>query len=112
MQFRDTDFYTVERLGPQQSLTPEGFLIIRGVPLARTGPQLYSEQEIPIKGDSAGRIVIDREPDEVFRPATVASLNGKPVTLDHPDEDVTPENYRDLAVGHVVNPRRGEHAMD
>jgi hypothetical protein len=102
-----TDFLTVERLGPTQSLTPEGFLVVRNVPLARTGPQLYSDQELPLRGDAAGRIVIDREPEDVFHPATIASLQGKPVCLDHPDDDVTPENHRDLAVGTVINPRRG-----
>jgi hypothetical protein len=107
-----SDFLTTERLGPQQSLTPEGFLIIRAVPLARTGPQLYSDQEIPIRGDARGQIVIDREPDEVFSPATIASLNGKPVTLDHPEDDVSPENYSEYAVGHVINPRRGSNARD
>ena len=110
--FRDADFLTVERLGPMQSLSPEGFLIIRNVPLARTGPQLYSDQEIPIKGGADGRIVIDRLPDEVFRPATIASLNGKAVTLDHPDDDVMPENWKELMVGVVMEPRRGLNALD
>jgi uncharacterized protein len=105
-------FYTVEKLGPQQELTPEGFLIIRGVPLARTGAQLYSERELPIKGDSQGKVTIYRDEDEVFRPETIASLNGKPIAIDHPDVDITPENYKDLAVGHVMYPRRGKHAMD
>jgi uncharacterized protein len=105
-------FYTVERLGPQQGLTPEGFLIVRDVPLARTGPQLYNENEVPVKGDSRGRVIIMRDEDEVFRKETVASLNGKPITIDHPDGDVSPENWRDLAVGHVVNPRRGEGVLD
>src|SRR5262252_1714902 len=112
LPFRDTDFYTVERLGPMQSLTPEGFLIIRNVPLARTGPQVYSKQEIPITGDAAGRIIIDRVPEEVFRPETLNSLNGKAVTLDHPEDDVTPENWKALLVGTVVNPRRGLNALD
>jgi hypothetical protein len=112
ISFRDTDFLTVERLGPMQSLSPEGFLIIRGVPLARTGPQLYSDQEIPIKGDATGRIIIDRLPEDVFRPATLASLQGKAVTLDHPDDDVTPENFKGLLVGAVINPRRGERVLD
>jgi hypothetical protein len=110
--FRDTDFLTVERLGPMQSLTPEGFLIVRGVPLARTGPQLYSDQEIPIKGDASGRIIIERLPEDVFRPQTLASLQGKAVTLDHPDDDVTPENYKALLVGTVINPRQGERVFD
>src|SRR5215471_4136707 len=106
------DFYTTEKLGPQQAMTPDGFLIVRGVPLARTGKQLYSEKEIPIKGDAQGKIIIDREPEEVFRPATMASLNGKAITIDHPEEDVDPGNYHELSVGHVINPRRGTGVFD
>jgi len=106
------EFYATERIGPQQSITPEGFLLCKDAVLARTGKQLYSDKEIPIKGDAQGKIIIDREPDEVFRPATIASLQGKPITLDHPPEDVNPDNYHDLAVGHVINPRRGTGVFD
>jgi len=112
LTFRDTDFLTIERLGPMQSLTPEGFLVVRAVPLARTGPQLYSDQELPLDGDAAGRIIIDRLPEEVFRPSTLNSLQGKAVTFDHPEDDVTPENYKELLVGTVINPRQGQNAMD
>jgi|SRR5215469_227331 len=105
-------FYTTEQLGPQQAFTPDGFLICQNVPLARTGKQVYSDKEIPIKGDSAGRIIIDRDPEEVFRPQTLASLQGKPITLDHPIDDVNPDNYHELAVGHVINPRRGTGVFD
>ena len=107
-----TEFYVTEPLGPQQAFTPEGFLVVQNVPLARTGKQLYSDKEIPIKGDSQGKIIIDRDPEEVFRPATIASLQGKPITLDHPVDDVNPDNYNDLAVGHVLNPRRGTGVFD
>ena len=107
-----SDFLTTEKLGPQQSLTPEGFLIIRAVPLARCGPQIYSDKEIPIRGDSRGQVIIDRLPADVFHPAAIASLNGKAVTLDHPSDDVDPTNYRDLACGHVINPRRGVGAQN
>ena len=69
-----SDFLTTERLGPMQSLTPEGFLIIRAVPLARCGSQLYSDQEIPFRGDAGGRIVIDRLAGRCLRPATIAIL--------------------------------------
>ncbi len=105
-------FYTVESLSPHQHLTPEGFLVVDSVPLARTGPQLYSDKEVPVKGDSAGRVVIDREPEEVFRPETIASLQGKPIVLEHPAADVTPENYKDLSIGHVMNPRQGQGVFD
>lgn len=107
-----TPFYTVESLGPSQKLTPEGFLVIHNVPLARTGPQLYSEREVPVKGDSSGRVIIYRDEDEVFRPETIASLQGKPIAVEHPDEDIIPTNYKELSVGHVINPRRGEGALN
>jgi len=51
-------------------------------------------------------------PEEVFRPSTLNSLQGKAVTFDHPEDDVTPENYKELLVGTVINPRQGQNAMD
>jgi hypothetical protein len=106
------NFYTTSQLGPSQSLTPEGFLIVKDAVLARTGLQIYSDREVPIRGDSDGRVIITRDEEEVFRPETIASLNGKPVTLDHPMMDVTPDNYNKIAVGHVINPRRGAGILD
>lgn len=105
-------FFTTERLGPTQGMTKEGFLVAESVPLARTGAQLYHEKEIPIKGDSAGRVIINRDASEVFKPAMIASLQGKPIVIDHPDEDVTPENYKNMIVGTVINPRQGTGLMD
>jgi hypothetical protein len=105
-------FYTTEELGPSQSLTPEGFLVVRNAPLARTGHQLYSDQELPLTGDSDGHIIIQRDPEEVFRDQTVYSFHGKPITMDHPDTDVSPDNWRKLAVGYVINPRRGEGVLN
>lgn len=57
-------------------------------------------------------IRVERTPEEVFRPESIASAQGKPATIDHPDEDVTPANWRDLAVGYGINPHRGENAND
>lgn len=105
-------FYTTEELGPSQSLTPEGFLVVKNAPLARTGHQLYSDKELPLNGDRDGHIIIQRDPEEVFRDQTVNSFHGKPVTLDHPDEDVNPENWSKLAVGYVLNPRRGAGVLN
>lgn len=42
-----------------------------------------------------------RHPDDVFAPDSLATLRGAPVTVDHPDEPVTTENYEALTVGHV-----------
>ena len=105
-------FYVTEQLGKSQALTPEGFLIVRNAPLARTGLQLYSDKEIPLTGDSDGHVIVQRDPQEVFAPQTIMSLNGKAITLDHPSDNVTPDNWRQLSVGHVINPRRGTGLQD
>lgn len=106
-------FFTSERLGPKQSIMgASGFLLCEDVPLARTGVQLYGPGEVPITPGPDGMIRIEREPDQVFRSETVASANGKAATVDHPPVDVTPDNWRELAVGFAVNPRRGEGILD
>lgn len=101
-------FYATEQLGPKQSVTPEGFLVCHDVPIARTGSQLYLADEVPLEANRAGQVEVARTPEEVFRPETLASFEGKPVTLDHPDDWVTPENWKQLAVGLTQNVRRGE----
>lgn len=99
-------FYTTEQLGPRQSLTPEGFLLCENVPIARTGTQLYSSEEIPVEG-VGGRVNVHRDPADVFRDATIASFQGKSVTIDHPDDWVAPGNWKELTVGVTQNVRRG-----
>lgn len=101
-------FYTVERLGARQSVTNDGFLLCEGVPIARIGELLYAAGEVPVEAGRDGIIRIDRTPEEVFRPETLASFEGKPVTMDHPADFVTPETWRQLAVGITQNVRRGD----
>lgn len=109
--FRDRGFYTVSQLGKTREVTPEGFLLCRDVAIARTGSQVYSDQELPLE-TKTGEIVIDRVADEVFRDETILSFNGKAVTVEHPDDFVTPENWNKLAVGTVQNARRGTGVED
>jgi len=101
-------FYASARLGDTQATTPEGFLICGDVRIARTGDMLYGRGEIPVEAGPDGRIVIHRTEGEVFRAETIASFHGKSVTLAHPDEDVSPLNFRDYEVGTIQNPRRGD----
>lgn len=100
-------YYTTEPLGPKQSLTPEGFLLCQDVPIARTGDQIYGPHETPIPAGGGGYVTITRDADEVFRSEFMRSFEGKPVTIDHPREEVTPENWKRYAVGTVSNVRRG-----
>ncbi len=100
-------FHTTEDIGEKRSYTPEGFLVCHDVPIARTGMQLYTSEEVPIEDAGNGEVRIYREPDEVFRPETISSFEGKPVTVEHPNDFVTPENWQQLSVGTVQNVRRG-----
>ncbi|MBU9316548.1 DUF2213 domain-containing protein [Burkholderia multivorans] len=101
-------FYTIQKLGPKRSLTPEGFLLCEDVPVARTGEMLYAAGEVPVEAGPDGLIRISRTPEEVFRDETLASCAGKPVTLDHPDDFVTPATFSQLGKGVMLNIRRGE----
>ena len=113
-------YYAPTKLGKTRRMTPEGYLLCQGVPLARTGEQLYKEDEFldketgepQLKGDQAGFIRVHRKPEEVFHPDTMASFEGKPVTVEHPNEFVTPDTHNKLSVGHVQNVRRGEGIED
>lgn len=69
---------------------------------------VYSEGETPLEVGEDGRILIEREAEEVFRPETMASFEGKPVTIGHPTEFVTPDNWSRLAMGALQNVRRGD----
>lgn len=101
-------FYATEKLGKTQALTPEGFLICHDVPIARVGTMLYAEGEVPVDADSSGIIRVERDAAAVFDAETLASFEAKPVTDDHPDEEVNPENWKKYSVGVVQNVRRGE----
>jgi hypothetical protein len=104
-------FHTTMSLGEKRHVTSEGFLVCLDVPMARTGDMLYGPEETPVhSADGVTGVTITRDEDEVFRPDTVLSIIGKPVTNDHPDELVVPGNWAGTAVGHVVSARRGTGA--
>jgi hypothetical protein len=112
-------YYVTERLSENMGKTPEGFLLCRDVPVARTGIQVYGKDEVPpdLEPDGDGTIIIERNADEVFHPDMLASLDGKPLANEHPEEDgeridVTPDNFRKLVAGWVMRPRRGEGIGD
>lgn len=106
-----SQFYTVAKVGKTRELTPEGFLLCRDVAIARTGDMVYGAGEVPLE-DEAGLITVTRDADEVFRPETLASFEGKSVTVNHPDDWVCPENWSILTKGTVQNVRRGTGIED
>lgn len=104
--------------------TPEGFLIARDCVLGRTGWQTYKVSELPREAADAlgvdmsnpnASIELYRPAEEVFAPQALASLNGKPVTDDHPNSEdgfVHPDNFTEFARGHVQNPHRGSAPLE
>lgn len=100
-------YYSVAQLSDRISATPEGFLICEGVPITRAGELLYAPSETPVTPNGSAT-VISRTVEDIHDPATIASFEGKPVTINHPDDFVTPDNWRELAVGVVQNVRPGE----
>ena len=80
------------------------------VPICRTGMQEYTPQELGVADTGGGVLKVYREEDEVFKPAAVASFEGKPVTDDHPPVGVDASNYASYTKGTVQNVRRGSGA--
>lgn len=99
--------YYGSRLSPNQTMTPEGFLICLNVPIARTGVQTYLRSELGFEDDPTGLVDVIRTDDEVFSEATIASFEGKPATEDHPPVEVKPDNISAYDRGHVQNVHRG-----
>lgn len=88
--------------GPKK--TPEGF-IVADANLTRTGVFEYRN------ADGSTRREL-RLAEDVFAPESLASFDGKPLTLDHPGERVTSANVRKYQRGHVSSPSRhadGKH---
>lgn len=101
-------YFTTSKLSENIHETPEGYLVCVGVPIARTGAMQYGKNETPLEVGEDGIVTIDRAENEVFRPETIASFEGKPITITHPIDFVAPENWKELAKGTIQNVRRGE----
>lgn len=99
--------YFGSRISDHILKTPEGFLICKDVPIARTGTQQYRGCEFggPV---ADGIYDVQRPEAEVFDRAAMASFEGKPVCDEHPEEDVTPDNYGRYMKGVCRDVRRGD----
>lgn len=71
--------------------TPEGYLTVK-VPITRPGVFPYQRQDGTVQMEA-------KLPDEIFSDRTIRSARSKPVTDDHPNEQVTIDNYHTYAKG-------------
>lgn len=95
-----------EKLSQHKYKTPEGYLVCVDAVLARTGKQTYRKNEV-FATDDESEIEVDRKAEEVFSKTTLASFENKPITVEHPDEDVNSTNCKELAVGFVRDVHEG-----
>lgn len=102
-------FLSLEKISAHKFKDNNGQMVCTDCILARTGKQSYTRKEV--FGDSIdnpyGEVQLERSADEVFSPSTMASFENKPVTLEHPSENVNTDNYGKFAVGFVRDIHRG-----
>ncbi|MCU4483551.1 DUF2213 domain-containing protein [Acinetobacter ursingii] len=103
-----SNIFTTGLIGRTRETTPEGYLLCRDVRLARIGDLTYADGEVPVAADMTGQITISRGEDVLFNPLTIASCEGKPITDDHPEDWVTPKNWKNLSKGTGHNVHRGD----
>lgn len=79
--------------------TRDGYLVAEAR-IARTGIQNYTAGELGIKDRKPTDIIrVYRPADEVFSADAMASLAHRPITIDHPREPVTADNWKRHSVG-------------
>lgn len=100
------------RLGERMEYTKDGYLIFREAIVGNIGELVYTERELGWSRDTT-QVRVLREADEVFDENSLASLEGAPVTILHPDFDVNSNNFRSLGHGTVLGkPKRvGENMV-
>ncbi|HED1420095.1 DUF2213 domain-containing protein [Kluyvera ascorbata] len=108
-------YFFKTRLGNTRYQLADGSVLFKDVPIGRTGEQEYDATERPeLVPDARGKVIVRRTPEEVFSQRAMASFEGMAVTVGHPRDFngeiifVTPENWRQLANGHIQNVRRGK----
>lgn len=96
------------QLSKHRYIDNHGYLICTDCIMARTGKQTYTRDECFGDGDYT-EIEVDRTPEEVFNPETLASFENAPITIEHPDQNVTPDNYNSLSVGTIRDVKKGTY---
>ena len=104
---KGTDLYEVGREGLTRYRLRDGSLLCKDVKIARTGYMDYLLSELTEDDRDRNEIVkVRRDPSQLFNERVIKSFEEVPVTLDHPPDDVNPDNFKQYAVGNIRNVRR------
>lgn len=98
-------FYTKVQISDNISIEPEtGYMFCRNAILGNVGVQKYLGKEIGLTDSEAEKVIeIRREPEDVFDSNSLASYEGKPITLLHPQEKVKSTNFKKYIVGAITD---------
>lgn len=110
------DVFTIGSEGQTRERLPDGSLLCRDVPFARTGTMIYDESEFAGGGDVNGDpitspdgvVIVHRDGDVLFNNDTISSFEAAPITLKHPPVFVNPDNHDEYTQGSIRNIRRGD----
>jgi len=81
-----------------RTLTPEGYLKATAA-ITMVGVQMYPASDFGADTDEP--VGVFRPPETVFHPETIESIKMKPITMQHPTQDVDADNHGRLSVGSV-----------
>lgn len=85
-------------------ITNDGYLVTEAFAV-RTGIQLYTGDEVDKENVLGLRdkpiVRVYRSEDEVRSPSSLQSFSHAPITVGHPKQGVTADNWKELAVGEV-----------
>lgn len=85
----------------RREYTDENFLCVPGR-AARTGIQEYTAGELGITDrDPKDIIRVNRPPEEVFSTDSLASFAGADITVEHPNEMVNADTYKEVSIGTI-----------
>lgn len=91
------------KLSDNITKTKDGYLKCENSIFGRTGFQTYLGRELVGMGFGDDELVqVFRDEDDVFSEDSLETFIGKPVTLGHPNVDVTVSNIKDLGKGYIL----------
>ncbi|HHT7859862.1 TPA: DUF2213 domain-containing protein [Pasteurella multocida] len=87
----------------QRAVTKDGYLVVPAT-ISKVGVFEYNASELGLQETAVKKVA--RTENSLFSDRTLASFEGVPLTIEHPEQGVNAKNWKDLSVGVVRNVKR------
>ncbi|VEI57696.1 Uncharacterized protein conserved in bacteria [Pasteurella multocida] len=87
----------------QRAVTKDGYLVVPAT-ISKVGVFDYHASELGLQETAVKKVA--RTENSLFSDRTLASFEGVPLTIGHPEQGVNAKNWKDLSVGVVRNVKR------